>query len=586
MTSTFPIYTPVSRPQGFRLDLTRGSSRDFRFTSLLALALGASLVGCASSGKDSHEPSPVSQQAPIVSTTDVVVDWSDVKQTMSGFGASSAWFGVKISDADADSLFDAKIGIGLSLLRAQIGLPADTRSDGKEPVTGAVPVATAPDLATAKQALARGAKVWATAWTPPPAWKTTNSKNGSGKDFTSNVLQPEHYQDYANYLADFVDLMKGGGVPLIALSAQNEPDYVASWDGAEANASMVATFVGQYLGPTFATRCPDVKIVSPDTAHWDNLWTGNDMDYYDALMNDPDAKKYTAIVATHPYPVGDRDPNLQMPVPSENGKEFWQTEWSQENKVTTDTPDPSMVSAIDMVQHIHDHLTIANMNSWNWWAIYTTKDNLNDKNRMNPALIQPDATLGTPYMFKRGYAFGNWSKFVRPGFIRIGATDTPTEDVLVEAYRDDTHIAIIAVNATNDTVTQKFTLTDGTFGTVTPWVTSETDSLAAKTPITATDNFTFDLPNQSVVTFVNWDATIETPDPLNPGTGGASGTGDASVEAGTTGGGVSVTNENWQLAGGGFGCRIGGKPSRTRTIAGLGLLGLVLLGIKRRRTSR
>ena len=49
--------------------------------------------------------------------------------------------------------------------------------------------------------------------------------------------------------------------------------------------------------------------------------------------------------------------------------------------------------------------------------------------RENPALIQPDATLGEPYMFKRGYAFGNWSKFVRPGFQRIAATDKPAGGV-------------------------------------------------------------------------------------------------------------------------------------------------------------
>ena len=99
-------------------------------------------------------------------------------------------------------------------------------------------------------------------------------------------------------------------------------------------------------------------------------------------------------------------------------------------------------------------------------------------------------------MFKRGYALGNWSKFVRPGFQRIAATDKPTGVVLIEAYRDATHIAVIAVNTSSKPVTQKFILDGATFGTLTPWVTSPDDNLAAKDPFTAYDTFTYDLPAQ------------------------------------------------------------------------------------------
>ncbi len=123
-------------------------------------------------------------------------------------------------------------------------------------------------------------------------------------------------------------------------------------------------------------------------------------------------------------------------------------------------------------------------------------------------------------MFKRGYAFGNWSKFVRPGFQRIGATEKPAGGVLVEAYRDSTHLAVIAVNTNASPVTQKFVIDGSTVDSLTPWVTSPSpdDSLAAKTPIAVTDDsFTFDLPASSVVTFVNWDATTETPGQTNTG---------------------------------------------------------------------
>ncbi len=138
------------------------------------------------------------------------MSWNTEHQVMRGFGASSAFFGARISEQDADWFFSKDTGIGLSMLRIQIGLPTDVKADGSEPTT-AVPVATSPELATAKQAIARGAQVWATAWSPPPIWKTTNNKNGSGAGFAWNNLQPNRYQNYADYLADFVQAMAAQG---------------------------------------------------------------------------------------------------------------------------------------------------------------------------------------------------------------------------------------------------------------------------------------------------------------------------------------------------------------------------------------
>ncbi|HEY0467535.1 MAG TPA: hypothetical protein VGC79_25215, partial [Polyangiaceae bacterium] len=134
-----------------------------------------------------------SRSATAQAAPDVVVNWTVEHQVMRGFGASSAFFGARISNQDADWFFSKDTGIGLSMLRMQIGLPADVRADGSEPAN-ASPVATAPELATAKQAIARGAQVWASAWSPPPVWKTTNNKNGSGAGFSFNSLQPTRYQ--------------------------------------------------------------------------------------------------------------------------------------------------------------------------------------------------------------------------------------------------------------------------------------------------------------------------------------------------------------------------------------------------------
>jgi len=207
-------------------------------TRLLSATALAAMLGCSSS---SH---------------DVTVNWNNTKQTMDGFGASSAFFGGNITDDVADQLFDAKKGIGISLLRTMIGVPSDTMSDGSEPTTGAVPTPTAPELTTAQQCMLRGCQVWAASWTPPPIWKTTNSKYGSGTGFATNTLDPAHYQDFASYLGQYVDILAAANppVPVLGVSPVNEPDYVATWDNAQWTGDTMTTFIGQYMGPLFAQK--------------------------------------------------------------------------------------------------------------------------------------------------------------------------------------------------------------------------------------------------------------------------------------------------------------------------------------------
>ncbi|HKO46152.1 MAG TPA: carbohydrate-binding protein [Polyangiaceae bacterium] len=464
--------------------------------------LGLSGLGlCLGSALSLYTRSAAAQTA-----GEAVVSWNTERQTMRGFGASSAFFGARISNQDADWFFSKDTGIGLSMLRMQIGLPADVRADGSEP-PNASPVATAPELATAKQAVARGAQVWASAWSPPPIWKTTNNKNGSGTNFGWNNLQPTRYQNYADYLANFVQSMASQGVPLIAISPQNEPDYVATWDNAQWSGNDMFVFIRDNLGPTFKTRGITASIVAPDSAVWGAMPA-----YVDPLMADPIAKGYVGVIATHPYGGGD----LNYSAPRDNGKEFWQTETSQEGNAA----DPGMNSAIDMLLMLQDHLTVANMNAWHYWALTIDQGSLNDPQRMNPALMQ----AGVKY--KRGYALGNFAKFVRPGFKRIEATRKPVGAVSVTAFKDATHLAIVAINAGSGPVAQTFRVYGRAVASMTPWVTSDSFSLAARPAVAVSaGTFTYSLPARSVTTFYG-DATpggVDEPPPPPPLPSGADG---------------------------------------------------------------
>src|SRR5258708_24779267 len=128
---------------------------------------------------------------------------------MDGLGASSADFLDSLTRARADFFF-TPAGIGLSILRTQI-IPdlatcnAEFREGGCSNSNGQV---LNGELGTAQLAVARGAIVFGTPWSPPGAHKSNGSfKNGG-------YLLSSHYSDLANEITTYVPLIaKHGGGP-------------------------------------------------------------------------------------------------------------------------------------------------------------------------------------------------------------------------------------------------------------------------------------------------------------------------------------------------------------------------------------
>lgn len=104
---------------------------------------------------------------------------------------------------------------------------------------------------------------------------------------------------------------------------------------------------------------------------------------------------------------------------------------------------------------------------------------------------------------KRGYNMAHFSKFVRPGYVRIDATKNPEPNVYVSAYKGDNKVVIVAINKNNTGVNQNFVLQNGTASQVSRWITSSSSNLQPGTDLKVTDNhFWAHLPAQSVTTFV------------------------------------------------------------------------------------
>jgi glucuronoarabinoxylan endo-1,4-beta-xylanase len=381
------------------------------------------------------------------------VNLADVHQHISGFGASTAW-GSTMSTADAATLWSTTTGAGLSLHRVRIDYQTGHTSE----------------LNIAKLAVSYGVTVWATPWTPPVADK---SNNNAVEGMLTNG------QAFATFLMGFVSYMKGQGVPIYAVSSQNEPDAKVTYESCAYTGAQLASFVGTYLGPAFAGS--GVKVMSPETQNWCTFPS-----YESALQANTAAWGYTDIVATHEYGCG---PSA-FPQIQQAGKEFWETEIY--DPVTAE--DAGMGSGLRVAKLIHDAMTIASMSAWHYWWVYPGGND-------NGALW--DKTSGQPA--KRLWVEGNYARFVRPGFERVGTTGTAPAGVLVSAYKNpaDGTVAVVAINDNTSATSLSLSLSAGAPCSFTPWVTDAADSIAGKAAVPVQGSrVTVSLGAQSVTTLV------------------------------------------------------------------------------------
>jgi O-glycosyl hydrolase len=114
-------------------------------------------------------------------------------------------------------------------------------------------------------------------------------------------------------------------------------------------------------------------------------------------------------------------------------------------------------------------------------------------------------TQGSSTIAKRYFTFGNYSKFVRPGFNAVDVAGDDDANVLISAYTGDAgQVVVVAINKGDSAAEFPITITGGTApASMTPHVTSASENLVAGTAVPVTDGvFTASLPGKTVTSFV------------------------------------------------------------------------------------
>jgi len=419
----------------------------------------------------------------------VTIQWSSAQQTIDGFGAASneTAFVRPLSDREMDFFYTTS-GLGFSLLRIRdYPSKAECESDTAVDVCVSIPGATllATDLKAAQMAVMRGARVWSSQWSPPAVMKT----NGDFMKGGALIGNAGNYTALAGLFAGFVAYMASQGVPLLALSPQNEPDMSMWYPSATWTPRQIHDFV-PYLDAAFrSSGITTTKILIAEQSHWEprfRLWRPS-FQYAADAMSDPAVASRVGILAAHNY--DQREPSSPPKIPNLTSQHVWQTEVS-----TPDPFDSGMANALMWARRVHYFLSAARVNAFHHW--YLTPG---PNNRDNQTLVDSNGRVAL-----RAYAIANWSRFVRPGWHAVAVRSRGP--LLVTAFQSETrsNAAIVAVNdQPAAAVGWRFEVGSAVTGSVTPWLTSTDSTLKAQPPVPVVDGaFSYSLPPRAVVTFV------------------------------------------------------------------------------------
>lgn len=483
-------------------------------------------------------------------------------QTIDNFGASDAWSMRFLGEWDegqqeqvADWLFSCETdstgrpkGIGLSLWRFNLGAGSVEQGDSSQINFGTrTECFLLPDgsydwnkqrgqrnfLRLAKE---RGVGQFLAFLNSPPVYFTRNGlATNTGRGGTLN-LREDCYDDYARFLADAMEgVRKYDGIVFDYLCVVNEPDGHWNWtgpkqEGSPATNREIARMVRE-ANAELRRRGLKTKLLVNESSDYRCMFgehmAGRERGNAIGCFFSPDsAETYLGnlsnvprMMAGHSYwtntPLDKlRDYRIRLRDSLDRyGLKFWQTEtciMSNDEEIGGGPGfDRSMKTALYVARIIHCDLVYAGASAWQWWRAVGG----DYKDGLLRAFPSTEADGGYVVDSKLLWTLGNFSRFIRPGAVRLEVAardedggyvpegETDLTGMMVSAYRNaDGKYVIVAINYASETKDFIFRVADKGISGWRMYRTSdaENENLA---PVEDTDGT---LPPRSVTTFVSF----------------------------------------------------------------------------------
>lgn len=247
-------------------------------------------------------------------------------------------------------------------------------------------------------------KIMGSPWSPPLWMKTTYDARGG-------MLKPAYYSAYAKYFVRYVQEMKKEGIPIDAITIQNEPLHPGNNPSLFMAAPDQALFIKQFLGPAFAKDHIKTKIIVYDH-------NADRPDYPISILDDPEAKKYIDGSAFHLY--GGKIEALTDVHNAHPDKNIYFSE-----QMVVEQPDATTINIINPVAR----LIIGATRNWARnvleWNLAADPENKPYTDRGGCSMCQGAVTInGDHYSRNLAYfSIAHASKFVRPGAVRIASNE-------------------------------------------------------------------------------------------------------------------------------------------------------------------
>jgi O-glycosyl hydrolase len=334
--------------------------------------------------------------------------------------------------------------------------------------------------------------------------------------------------DYANYLAQYALDYQKMGIDIELLGFENEPDRAeqltqAGGLGALSGVSSMAltasqskNFIDNYLAPALKSAGLSTRVDCCATASWGQSANAMANQYMSALgpmaggiPSDPNVGAFTG----HGYSGTPPNAPLNSPPSTSAVAPGWETEWSTFDKwdanwYESPTSPTFDATGFKWAENIYTGLTSANMSAFLYWLGVATPSTDPTSADDNESLVMENVTgsgSNTSITFTesgRFWAFANYSRFVRPEAVRIGATSNDTDLDLTAFKNTDGSEAVVALNTDANSITVNFSLRDVDKATATPYLTDQTSDTAMEPVIPVSGgSFSASLPADSLVTY-------------------------------------------------------------------------------------
>ena len=335
-------------------------------------------------------------------------------------------------------------------------------------------------------ALKRGRMIlYAVPFSPPARWKSNRQLTQGGR------LAREHYREYAEYLADFADYYrKAHGLTIDVLSLQNEPNVTAPWDSCRWTGKELAEFL-KVLAAAFQERRLRTTFMLPEADSWRAACT-----HAASALDDPQSQRVVGILASHSYNSDD---------PRDKARELFRAAseryklpvWMSEMCLMSARDDPGMDAALKIAGLMHNDVVRGGAAAWIYCFVIFNRDFPGSMGVLSPA-----SATGGLVVPKRFWAMAHYSRFVRPGWKRIGVDGSALPNsAFVSPERD--RVAIVAVNPGGNERSATYNLGDWVVSSVERYVTSQDANLAPSPLQPAERNtLTVSLPPRSITTIV------------------------------------------------------------------------------------